>query len=91
MKLIYQASAPASVSPYRLVNAQGKEIVWVNDFLDAQCIRQLSPQSLRVYAYDLLHFARWWELHHRRRRLADLNRALLIDYVRAQLDPILFT
>ena len=28
-------------------------------FLDAQHLRQLSLRSLRAYAYDLLHFARW--------------------------------
>jgi len=39
--------------------------------------------SLRAYAYDLLHFARWW---HPAGALADLNHSLLLDYVRAQLD-----
>jgi integrase/recombinase XerD len=86
LTLVCHASVPASASPYRLIDERGQEIGWVNDFLDAQCIRQLSPRSLRAYAYDLLHFARWWELHHPARRLADLNHSLLIDYVRAQLD-----
>jgi integrase/recombinase XerD len=86
LTVIHQPSAPASISPYRLFNGRDQEIVWANDFLDAQRLRQLSPPSLRAYAYDLLHFARWWELHHRAQRLADLNQALLIDYVRAQMD-----
>ncbi len=84
--LVHQPSASASASPYRLLNERGQGIGWANDFLDAQRIRQLSPRSLRAYAYDLLHFARWWEQHHPARRLADLNHSLLIDYVRAQLD-----
>jgi site-specific recombinase XerD len=83
LTLVYQPSAPASASPYRLLNEKGVGIAWANDFLDAQHIRQLSPRSLRAYAYDLLHFARWW---HPARALADLNHSLLLDYVRAQLD-----
>ena len=59
LSLSHRPAAPASVSPYRLVDEQGQEISWVNDFLDAQRIRQLSLRSLRVYGYDLLHFARW--------------------------------
>jgi integrase/recombinase XerD len=89
LTLVCRTSVPASASPYRLIDERGQEIGWTNDFLDAQCIRQLSPRSLRAYAYDLLHFARWWELHHPARHLADLSHSLLIDYVRAQLDQAL--
>jgi len=53
-------SVPASACPYRLLDERGQEIAWANAFLDAQRIRQLSLRSLRVYAFDLLHFARWW-------------------------------
>jgi integrase/recombinase XerD len=86
LTLVYHPAAPASASPYRLLHALGHPIGWANDFLDAQRIRQLSLRSLRAYAYDLLHFARWWERHHPARRLAELNHSLLIDYVREQLD-----
>ena len=58
--LVYLISAPAGASPYRLLDEQRQEIAWANDFLDAQRIRQLSLRSLRAYAYDLLHFARWF-------------------------------
>src|SRR5205085_11921084 len=75
LTLVYQPSAPASASPYRLLNEEGRGIAWANDFLDAQQIRQLSPRSLRAYAYDLLHFARWW---HPARALADLNHQCFI-------------
>ena len=62
MKLAWPIHLPpnAGTCPYRLLDEQGHEIAWVNDFLDAQHIRQLSPRSLRAYAYDLLHFARWF-------------------------------
>ena len=59
--VVYRPSVPASTSPYRLLDEHGREIAWANAFLDAQRIRQLSLRSLRAYAYDLLHFARWWE------------------------------
>jgi len=84
LRLVLQKSSPASASPYRLVDAQGRELAFVNDFLDAQKLRQLSLRSLRAYAYDLLHLARW--LRATRHSLARLNQSLLLDYVRSQLD-----
>jgi hypothetical protein len=61
LSVVYRSSLPASASPYRLLDAQGHEITWANAFLDAQRLCQLSLRSLRAYAYDLLHFARWLE------------------------------
>ena len=83
--LIHRPSVPASASPYRLQDERGQEIVWVNAFLDAQRIRQLSLRSLRAYAYDLLHFARWF---HPPRDLADLTESTFLDYVRDQLGQL---
>ena len=40
LSLLHRPAAPASASPYRLVDHQGHEIAWANDFLDAQRIRQ---------------------------------------------------
>ena len=51
----------AAACPYRLLDDADHEIAWANDFLDAQHLRQLSPRSLRAYAYDLLHFVRWFQ------------------------------
>jgi integrase/recombinase XerD len=81
--LIHRPSGPASASPYRLLDERGEEIAWVNDFLDAQCIRQLSLRSLRAYAFDLLNFARWWD---EGRPLSEITESTLLDYVRHQLD-----
>ena len=80
--LIHRPSVPASASPYRLLDERGQEVLWANAFLDAQRIRQLSLRSLRAYAYDLLHFARWLQPP---RNLADLTESTLLDYVRHQL------
>jgi integrase/recombinase XerD len=81
--LLHRPSALASASPYRLFNEQGQEITWANAFLDAQCVRQLSLRSLRAYAYDLLHFARWWAED---RPLSEITESTLLDYARYQLD-----
>jgi integrase/recombinase XerD len=85
LSLLYRPAAPASASPYRLVDHQGQEIIWANDFLDAQRIRQLSLQSLRAYGYDLLHFARWC-LQHPPQTPLEMEESTLLDYVRDQLN-----
>ena len=86
LTLIYQPSLPASASPYRLLDEQGQEVDLANAFLDAQRIRQLSLRSLRAYAYDLLHFARWFL--NPPRNLSDLTDSTLLDYVRHQLEQL---
>ncbi len=83
LSVVYQPAAPASTSPYRVCDNQG-ELDWANVFLDSQRLRQLSPRSLRIYAYDLLDFARWFEPQHR--RLAEMTESTIVDYVRHQLE-----
>src|SRR3954452_2064716 len=87
LALIHQPPLTASASPYRLVDEQEHEITWANDFLDAQCIRQLSVRSLRAYGYDLLHFARWC-LQTPPRTLLEMDESILLDYVRDQLNRV---
>jgi integrase/recombinase XerD len=82
LRLAFQGSSRSAVSAYRLLDRQGRELNWVNEFLDYQQLRGLSPRSLRAYGYDLLHFARWWT----RADLSELNEATLLDYVRYQLE-----
>lgn len=83
LSVIYQPSVP-SASPYRLRDEDEGDLQWANAFLDGQCLRQLSPRSLRIYAYDLLDFARWFEPQHR--PLAEITESTLVDYVRHQLE-----
>jgi site-specific recombinase XerD len=68
-----------------LVDEQGQELTWANAFLDAQRVRQLSLRSLRAYAFDLLHFARWWTKLPPQ-PLSEIHESTLLDYVRHQLD-----
>lgn len=84
-QLVYHEPSRGSASPYRLVDPQGRDLDWANEFLDLQHIRGLSPRSVRAYGYDLLHFVRWW-CRSRPRPLSELNEALLVDYVRFQID-----
>ena len=85
LSLVYRPTVSASASPYRLVDNQGQEVTWANDFLDAQRIRQLSLRSLRSYGYDLLHLARWC-LHNPPQTLLKMDESTLLDYVRDQLN-----
>ena len=84
MKLIlaHSSAIPAGACPYRLLDQQGDSITWANDFLDAQHARQLSPRSVRAYAYDLLHFARWFQS--RSQTISEISESTLLDYVRHQ-------
>jgi site-specific recombinase XerD len=84
LSVIYQASLPASASPYRLRHQNGPQLDWANAFLDGQRLRQLSLRSLRIYAYDLLHFARWFAPQ--QQPLAQITESTLVDYVRHQLE-----
>jgi site-specific recombinase XerD len=84
VRLVVKNSSPASVSPYRLLDERNRELTWANQFLDAQTVRQLSLRSLRAYAYDLLHLARWFD--HTQHLLHKLNQSLLLEYVRHQLE-----
>jgi len=84
LTLSHRLTAEASVCPYRVVDEQGQEIAWANDFLDAQHMRQLSPRSLRAYAYDLLHFARWFQSQPQ--SLSEIAESTLLAYVRHQLN-----
>jgi len=84
ISLSYQPSVPASASPYRLRDENGRERDWANAFLDAQRLRQLSLRSLRAYAYDLLDFARWFEPQ--RQPFTEITESTLVHYVRHQLE-----
>jgi Phage integrase, N-terminal SAM-like domain len=84
ISVVYQPSLPASASPYRLRDEDGRELDWANAFLDAQRLRQLSLRSLRAYAYDLLHFTHWFEAQ--RLPFAEITESTIADYVRYQLE-----
>jgi integrase len=73
--------------PIRVVEHEtGREVVWVNRYLDREYVRRLADTSLRACAYNLLHFVRWWEsLHHTGEVVErDLTESTLLDYLKFQ-------
>ncbi len=48
LALVHSLATQAGTCPYRLLDEENHGIGWVNDFLDAQHLRQLSPRSLRA-------------------------------------------
>ena len=53
-------------SPIRVIEQDsGREVGWINRYLDREHVRRLALTSLRIYAFNLLHFLRWWaSVHH---------------------------
>jgi hypothetical protein len=52
-------------SPFRVIEQSGREVTWINRFLDQQRVRGVADSTLRSYAHDLLHFLRWWSAAHK--------------------------
>src|ERR1700704_5544146 len=60
-QVIHSPDAGGARSPFRVINQpMGREVEWVNRFLDREYVRRLAETTLRSYAMDLLHFLRWW-------------------------------
>src|SRR5436305_12124747 len=73
--------------PYRIVEqSTGREVNWINEYLDYEMLRRLADTTLRTYAHELLHFLRWWEGVHRTDVITKdaLTESTLLDYVRFQ-------
>ena len=69
--------------PYRVVVlATGREIDWINQYLDYETVRRLADHTLQSYANELLYFLRWWESVHRTDAIAKdaLTESTLLDY-----------
>ena len=74
-------------SPIRIVEqATGREVGWVDRYLDREYVRRVADTTLRTWAYNLLHFVRWWESLHHTGEVAesDLTPSTLLDYVKFQ-------
>ena len=72
---------------FRIVEqTTGREVDWVNRYLDVEYLRRLAPLTVRSYAYVLLHFLRWWESlpHTGTVTLDALTDSTLLDHVRFQ-------
>ena len=86
-QVVHQPHAKPAQSPYRVVQQEtGREVVWVNRFLDRECVRCLAETTLRSYALDLLHFLRWWVGVHQTDVVIedDITASTLLEYVKFQ-------
>jgi integrase len=74
-----------SQSPVRIIeHSTGREVGWVNRYLDREYVRRLADRSLRLYALNLLHFVRWWASIHGTGDVSEraLTESTLLEYLR---------
>ncbi|HYV29831.1 MAG TPA: hypothetical protein VEO53_01780, partial [Candidatus Binatia bacterium] len=73
-------------SPFRVTDDIGREVPWVNRFLDQQRVRSVANSTLRSYAHDLLHFLRWWVDVNQTDAITEkaLTESTLLEYIRFQ-------
>jgi hypothetical protein len=85
-RVIYPHSHDARSPIHIIEQTTGWEVGWINRYLDREYVRRLADSTLRTYAYNLLHFVRWWESMHHTGDIVegDLTESTLLDYVRFQ-------
>lgn len=86
-RLIDLRASTSAHSPVRIVEEKThREVGWTNRYLDREYVRRLGEKTLRTYAYDLLHFVRWWASVHRTGDVLeqDLTESTLLEYLRFQ-------
>ncbi|HEY8670998.1 MAG TPA: hypothetical protein VIL63_09175, partial [Terriglobales bacterium] len=86
-RVIRQPASSGARSPMRVIEPDtGREVAWINRYLDREHARRLADKSLYSYAHSLLHFVRWWESVHHTGDISqqDLTESTLLDYLRYQ-------
>ena len=86
-RVIYLRTSENAQSPVRVVaQTTGREVGWVNRYLDREYVRRLADRSLRLYAHNLLHFVRWWAGIHQTGEVLEreLTESTLLEYLRFQ-------
>jgi site-specific recombinase XerD len=86
-QMIHPPDGGNARSPFRIVEQPiGREVDWVNRFLDREWMRRLAENTLRSYAMDLLHFLRWWASLNGNDAISEsvLSASVLLDYLRFQ-------
>jgi hypothetical protein len=84
-QVICVKSAMNAHCPYQVVEqTTGQGVGWIDRFLDREYVRRVANKSLRIYAYNLLHFVRWWDTIHHTVDITevDLTESTLLDYLR---------
>ncbi len=86
-QVIHSADPANTRCPYRVIEQPtGREVEWVNRFLDREWVRRLAETTLRSYAMDLLHFLRWWVGVNHIDTISEsaFSASTLVDYLRFQ-------
>ena len=86
-QVIHSQDGGNARSRFRVIEQPaGREVEWVNRFLDRECVRRLAENTLRSYAMDLLHFLRWWDSVNHTDVISEsaLSATVLLDYLRFQ-------
>ena len=86
-QVIHSKDGSNAQSPFRVVEQPiGREVEWINRFLDRERVRCLAETTLRSYAMDLLHFLRWWVSVNHTDAVSEsvLSATVLLDYLRFQ-------
>ena len=86
-QVIHSQDGGNARSRFRIIEqSAGREVEWVNRFLDRECLRRLSDNTLRSYAMDLLYFLRWWTGVNHTDTISEsaLSATVLLDYLRFQ-------
>lgn len=87
-RVIYQHGLDKARSPFRVADQTGREVAWINRYLDQERVRGVAETTLRSYAHDLLHFLRWWASTHKTCEITEctLTESTLLGYIRFQVN-----
>jgi site-specific recombinase XerD len=86
-QVIHSPDRGNAQSPFRIIEQPtGREVDWINRFLDRESVRRLAENTLRSYAMDLLHFLRWWASVNQTDAISEgaFSATVLLDYLRFQ-------
>jgi site-specific recombinase XerD len=87
-RVTQQLGLSNAFSPFRVAEQSGREVEWINRYLDQQRVRGVADSTLRSYAHDLLHFLRWWETAQKTSTITQkaLTESTFLDYIRFQVN-----
>jgi len=86
--VVKQPPVSNAQSPFRVVGQNGRDVDWINRYLDQERVRGVADSTLRGYAHDLLHFVRWWAASHKTATITSeaLTESTFLEYIRFQVN-----
>lgn len=88
--VVQQPPVSNAQSPFRVVGQKGRDVDWINRYLDQERVRGVADSTLRGYAHDLLHFLRWWATSHKTSAITSeaLTESTFLEYIRFQVNQV---